>query len=308
MYNDTENAHRKALLFLAARLFEPLSKLFLRHSITVPTLEKVLRGSSIRVAANDPVFAVNRNDDKYRQTYSHAAVVTGLNRTQVSRVLQADTDLISTSRKTVNRLNSILKGWCNDPGYQTDDGKPVDLRLRGPRPSLHQLCMKYGRDTPTRPIADILIKNGNAEWIGESDDMSRGKTLRYRHSVVTAPSSSIEDIMILTQIGSDFAHSFEQAFDSNVEPTPRFREAYFDDIAVEHVAEALQFLNGEVQEFTSRCGNGLKRFRAFPDQTGVRLGVGAYTFQGAPLLLEEDGRTPHFTQSSWTTLDIEEKP
>ncbi|HEX7046950.1 MAG TPA: DUF6502 family protein [Gammaproteobacteria bacterium] len=286
---DEELERRDSLLALVEMLYAQQGKLFLRHNLLVPELERMLRWSCIQAALTEPEFAMEVAG-KRKQKPSHAAVRTGLSLSEVKRAADNRKPRPAAAEiDNLHRMIHIMFAWRNEPRYQGADGKPIDLPVRGSTPSLHQLCQKYARGVPTRPIADALVKNGNAAWIGESEGARRNKKLRFLHQVVTAAFNTVEDIALLTQIGSDFMHSFQQTFDPAVQPRPRFREGFFNDIDINKIDEAQKYLHDEIQAFNARCLEGLKKYRAASGDAGIRLGVGAYSYREAPFLL---GITP----------------
>ncbi|MBW3568001.1 MAG: hypothetical protein KY410_08620 [Proteobacteria bacterium] len=188
----------------------------------------------------------------------------------------------------LHRLIRVLTAWRTDPGYQDESGKPIDLPLRGAAPSLHQLCLIHGRNAPTRVIADAIVESGNAEWIGESDSRKIDKRLRYLHPVVTADEDSEEDIAILIQVMSDFMYSIQATLNPEIKPRPRFREGYFNDIDATKVDEVLMLVYEKMQIFGVECTELLKQYCAEEGKPVVRLGVGTYSFLGAPLFIGKD--------------------
>lgn len=284
--NEKERRLRECLLFLFEVIFMHLAKLALRHNLLVTELEKLMRWCFVQVAMNDPEFAIEVAG-QIKQKPPHAAVRTGLTIPEITRTLERPKiPSIDPEGGSLHRLISIVTAWRTDPRYLDDNGNPIDLYVRGSTPSLHQLCRVYARGVPTRPIADALVKNGNAEWIGESEGFSAGKKLRYLHPVVTGEFATEEDIAVLTQTANDFGHSLQQTFDPTVNPRPRFREGYFNDIRLSKRDEAIAFVYGELHKFGIACTEGLKKFRSEPGEACVRIGVGAYSFCGAPLLLK----------------------
>lgn len=292
MKDEIESEPRRQFLVLLEKVADQLVRLFMRHNILVPEMEKMIRRRGVRVAVEDPDFAIDGREEKYQQTYSRAAVVTGLTRQEVSQIAAREVVDAPLDGGELNRLFRILTAWRADDGYQDVEGNPVDLSLRGRPPSLHQLCHKYGRNTPTRAIADALVRNGNVEWIGGSDERAQDKRLRYIHPVVTAEVASSLGMAIMTQHCSDFMHSLGVLLDPDNRVTPRFRQGYFNDIDADLADDAQAFLHEEIQKFTIRCTEGLKQFRALPGKPKVRIGTGAYSFRGAPLFLKIDPDEP----------------
>ena len=290
---NRESERRRRMMYLWQVMSNQLCRIFMRHNILVPELEKILRWQSSQVALNEPEFAVRREGGEYVHTHSHAAVVTGLTRQEMSRVMEnGDALPVPLDGGDLHRLFRILTAWRTDPDYLDEDGKPVDLPLNGSVRSFHALCRNFRRDTPTRPLADALVRNGNAEWVESGDPDERGKTLRYLHPVVTAEITSEMGMAIITQLCSDYLHSLQVLLNPDEPQVPRFRQGYFNDIDVDRADEAQALILEEIQRFTTRCAEILKPYRAEPGKKTVRLGAGSYSFRGAPLFLDDEPEKP----------------
>lgn len=282
--DDREYEVRARLLTLFENIFMHLSRLALRHSLLTPELERLFRWCSIQVALNDPEFAIEVAG-QVKQKPPHAAVRTGLTIPEINRTLRNHrTPPVDPRGDHLHRLIRIVTAWRTEPRYQDSGGLPIDLPVRGNTPSLHQLCRKYARGVPTRPVADSLVKYGNAEWVGESEGTSTGSKLRFLKAVVTADFDAAHNVEIFTQIGSDFMDSFQKILNPAHCPRPRFRETYFNDIDIEQANEAMDGLHIAIQDFNQSCTDILKRYRAAPGKAVIRVGVGSYSFQAAPLV------------------------
>lgn len=278
---------RSRMLRLWQVLSDQLSKLFIRHNILVPEMEKIYRRRAAFTALTDPEFALK--DGGQGQTNSHAAVLTGLTRQEMSHVLECNGDFpLPMDGGDLHRLIRILTAWRTDPAYLNADGTPADIPLNGHGATFHVLCKRFGRDTPTRPIADVLVNNGNAEWIGGNG--RRGKMLRFVNAIVTPKVMQDDGVVLAAQYGSDFLYSLQQCFSTN-HPLPRFRQAYFTDVDPDRVDEARNALFTEMEIANQRFIECLKKFRAVDGKAGVRLGAGSYSFQDAPMLIDaaDDG-------------------
>lgn len=277
---------RGSLLKLAEHVFRPLNRMFLRHNILIPELQRILRWSGARVAICEPEFAVDGRS-AYTQTVSHAAVITGMTRGEINKALLQNAVPVTPDGDRVHRLIRILAAWKTEPGYQDAYGEPLPLAVRGAAPSVEDLCSRHGRDTPARAVADILVKNGNAEWDNADGPRKNGGRLRFVSSVARADNFSMEDALVLTQIAADFAHSLQESFDPGVEPQPRLVELYFNDIDADREREAFDYLRREVDAFIETCQRGLKKFRTRDDGKGIRMGVALNTFRRAPWVLDD---------------------
>lgn len=283
----SETSKRALILRLAERVLYPLVVICMRNGVLAPELVKIVEWAAARAALHEPEFAVPGRTDKHAQSAAHAAVISGLQRARIKRIGAQEKPPVAADSGELNRVLRILTAWRTEPRYQDENGKPLDIRLNGSHPSLHQLRVKYGNDTTTRAIADALVTYGCAEWIDDYDVNAREKRLRFVQPVITADFNTVTDIEILTQAISDVMHTYQQAFDPRVQPQPRLREGYFNDISIQKLDKAIEFVYGKIQNVIIECVEELETFRAAPGEPGVRFGVGAYSFCDAPLLFGE---------------------
>lgn len=283
-----ELALRRQLLRLWEKMTDQITPLFLRHHVLLPELEQILRWRATHAALNNPEFAAHPNAQDNQQTFSNAAVVTGLSRQEMARASEAHPDHspVPLDGGSLHRVIRILTAWRTDPGYQDENGNPIELPLQGATPAFHRLCRKYGRDTPTKPIAEALVRNGNAEWVGNSEEKRMGKRLRYLHPVVVGEAWSQRETHILMQVTSDFLHSLQRMFDPTQSSRPRFREGYYNDVSLRKADDAIEELHAEIQKFSVKCTEILDKYRATSNEPCVRIGVGAYSFKKAPVIID----------------------
>lgn len=283
----SERPLRKKVLWLLSNLTRALMKISLRYQVLVPEVEKLLRWQAALLVINDPEFAV-AGPENNQTTASHAAVATGLTRQTIAQLQTEQAPVSGEEGRHLHRLIRIVQAWSSEPEYQKD-GKPVDLPLTGPAPSLHALNRRYGRSVPDRAIADWLVSNGNAEWREPPGEKATGNVLLWRHSVLRPVPFSSQDVMILGQHGYDFLHTLQESLDPKIDDQPRLRQIYFTDIPRERMEEAHTALKQVVQDAMAHYKRVLSEFRE-PDCTDpVRVGVGVYTFKGAELLEADDG-------------------
>ncbi|MFK8012846.1 MAG: DUF6502 family protein [Marinicellaceae bacterium] len=139
----------KMLSYLAYRLFKPIVTIFLRNLIPYKTAAKWLKQAYVDVAQNNKEFAV----DGKKHTKSRIAVITGLTRVDVDKVLKMDS-LVNASEQNWNRATKVISGWISDSDY-LEMNEPKELPLVGDI-SFESLVKKYSGGITARAVLDEL--------------------------------------------------------------------------------------------------------------------------------------------------------
>lgn len=276
---------RKRIIWLLLKLNNQLLKMAFRHQVLVPELENLIRWQGVRLALDDDEF-VTLSRLSGESSAAHAAVLTGLSRREIGDIQVQDQPDIELDGGNLHRLIRIVTAWSTQPDYLDANGQPIDLPLSGKPPSLHALNREYGRNVPDAAIADWLVRNGNAEWVEPEKRSNEKKTLRWQSPVINSKHFTEDDILIIGQIGVDFLHSFQKTTDTTVAEQPCMRETYFCDIPASRISELHTELKAAITESGNRYREVLKKYRDPEAGDGIRIGVGTYSFIGAPLLSE----------------------
>ncbi len=97
------NKFDKMLSYMAFRLFKPIATILLRNSIPYKTAAKWMKQAYVDVAQNNPEFAVEGK----KHTKSRIAVITGLTRVDVDKVLKMD-KLVNASEQNWDRATKSI--------------------------------------------------------------------------------------------------------------------------------------------------------------------------------------------------------
>jgi hypothetical protein len=173
-----------------------------------------------------------------RVNQSRVAVLTGLTRAEVRRVLSGST--VASSRKQPRTMR-VLEGWQSDRRYQDKKGRPLSLRLSGARMSFESLVKKYAGDVPhhavlaeLRRLKVIREPNQHVELRG-SGAYSSAALLKALSSLLPLISDSFNSPSVSTpQVPLTIRHLTLKALDTR-------------DLLVMHeraVTGATAFLNG----------------------------------------------------------------
>lgn len=148
----------RLLSYMAFRIFKPLVVLFLRNSVPYQTASDWLKRIYVDTAFENKEFRIN---PEKKQTKTRVAVLTGLSRVEIDRVLKIEKPLEVTVQKW-NRATKVLSGWSNDSNYVNHNGQPKDLPIYGKR-SFSSLVDDYSGGATMRSVLDELVHVGSVE-------------------------------------------------------------------------------------------------------------------------------------------------
>jgi Family of unknown function (DUF6502) len=124
---------------------------------------------------------------------SRIALLTGVHRNEVKRILGAPPGIDPSREVRRHRGNRILSAWFSDPDYTSPDGEPKELDVQSERKrsvSFWSLVDKYAPGVWPRLILDELKRVGAVEEIGEE----RLKVKMQSYGVTGFEIESIEDL------------------------------------------------------------------------------------------------------------------
>jgi hypothetical protein len=151
----------KAILVSALlRILRQITRVLLRNGIAYPEFEEYARRAFAQVAWED--FRV----DGRKPSVSRVAVVSGLNRKEVKRLLETPPDAAMGEEQRYNRAARVVTGWLRDTEYRGIDGQPRALSLDDPDRGFPALVRRYSGDMPTRAVLDELVRVGTVRVDG----------------------------------------------------------------------------------------------------------------------------------------------
>ncbi len=159
MSPGTKEGLQEALLAAAARLLKPLVRILVRYGIPYRVFADVAKRAYVEVARGE--FTI----DGRKQTLSRVAVLTGLSRKEVRRVLSLPQADDSAAVARYNRAARVISGWARDPAFRDRAGRPAALPFEDPQGQrdFHALVRRYSGDMPARAVLDELERVGAVE-------------------------------------------------------------------------------------------------------------------------------------------------
>jgi hypothetical protein len=133
------------------RVVDPLIDLMFDAGITVREFSRLVRERAVRSAA------ARIANESGRSSKSRIAIVTGLPRAEVARILNAD-DAFLSKRPDQHPARRVLAAWYDKQRFLGANGDPAVLPIFGKRKSFEQLVAGHSGGIPVRAMLDQLTE------------------------------------------------------------------------------------------------------------------------------------------------------
>lgn len=266
-----QSNHRQALSVATLHLLRPLVRIFLRNNVSHRTFAELAKRIYVEVANTEFGIAGKK------QTVSRIAILSGLTRKDVQRLLRPQTDSHSIADEEYHRASRVVTGWIRDPHFGDGKGHPRPLRMEGKGASFNQLGKHYSGDISVRALLDELLRVGVVKQLkdGRICLLSRG---------YVPQEGSVEQLQILGTDSADLISTID--YNVYLKPTkPRFqRKIMYDNVPVEAAKKFHTLAAVKGQKLLEKLDRWLShRDRdTNPASKGigrVRVGLGMYRFE-----------------------------
>ncbi len=149
---------KEAVITAFRRVMTPLVRILLRHGISFGEFAEIVKCVYVDIAQREFTLPAGR------QSQSRIAIITGLTRKEVARLVDVLGSDSLASASNLNRVGRVLSGWHQDPDFTGPYGIPHELAFDAPynRRSFVELVRRYSGDMPPRAMLDELIRVGAA--------------------------------------------------------------------------------------------------------------------------------------------------
>lgn len=140
-------------------LLGPLIRILLRQGISYAEFSEIAKAVYVEVALKDFKVAGRK------ATRTRVAVITGLTRKEVKRVIDEAVKDQYEPKSKFSRLGRVLVGWHTDTDFTGPYGLPLELQYEtnSPgEPTFAELVKRHSGDMSPRSILDELIRVGAA--------------------------------------------------------------------------------------------------------------------------------------------------
>lgn len=166
-----EKSARGVLHTAVARILRPLVRILLKNGISYRTFADIARSQFVEIAQKE--FGIEGR----KQSVSRVAVITGLTRKEVTRLLKFSVPSDREKSDRYNRSTRAISGWRRDRDFFNSMGRPDILAVSGPGKTFQQLVARYSGDIPYRAVLDELLRAG----IVECPDENRVKLIKQAY-------------------------------------------------------------------------------------------------------------------------------
>lgn len=263
---------QKTLNQAVRNILTALVRTLLRNGMAYGEFDQIARKVFADVAFRD--FAPSGK----KQTVSNVAILTGLNRKEVKRMLEIDENQSETGERQYNRSIRVIGGWINDPDYLRVDGVPRDLAHDGDV-SFSSLVRKYSGDMPVAAMQNALTKSAN---ICMTDD-NHVRLLSHAYLPANDP---IEHITILGVDAGQLIDTIDHNIIADAGDLRFQRKASSHQVSVDTIPAVKRFLARKGQAFLEEIDHYLTEHES-EDGENTELSIGVFYHQ-SPMDEQDD--------------------
>jgi len=265
----------QALAAALARILHSVFRIVLRNNMSFKAFLDIAKRTYVEVAANE--FHIPGK----KQSVSRIALLSGLTRKDVQRLLEAPAANDSDAGERYNRAARVVAGWVRDKDFSDATGNPKALSLQESespnQASFADLVRRFSGDIPFRAVLDELLRVGVVEKLGDG-------TVQLKTRAYVPESSDADKLNILGADVSDLVGTIDHNLQHG-SANPFFqRKVMYDNVPVEALEEFRRLSNAQAQTLLERLDKWLSQHdrdtRPGTSGTGrVRTGIGIYYFE-----------------------------
>ncbi len=265
----SQDPFKETAIAALRRVVDPLVDLMFDTGITVQEFSRLVKDLAVRSAAARIAREGGRNSN------SRVAIITGLCRAEVARILEANEPRL-TSRGGQHPVRRVLAAWHDTQRFLAANGDPAVLAIFGRRKSFEQLVAAHSGGMPVRAMLDQLTQIGAAEILS-------GQRVRVKSRVPIFKGMTCSAIANFGERAGDLLGTLKHNLQT--ESTPLFEgTAFVGDVDIGAVPlvrrqladQGSAFIDGATSLF-SRSRSKLRRPKKKTPQ--CRVGVTIYYFE-----------------------------
>jgi hypothetical protein len=275
-----------SLLEALRTLLQPLAALSVARGMPFATVEEMMKTSFVEAARTA------HSNMAGQRMVSRISTVTGLNRREVSRLMQTES---SAAPPRVSPATQVFTRWVAEPSLKTAKGEPMPLPRQGPAPSFEELARSVTRDVHPRSLLDELCRLGLARVDGETVHV-------VRESFVPRGDSD----RMLGFLGSNVGDHLRAAVSNVLSDSPKNLEqaVFADELSQTSLDDLQQVVRAQWQALLTATVPVLHRLidadRAAKRVQDQRVRIGLYVFSDAMSepTVASDSKAPTPTRKS----------
>jgi Family of unknown function (DUF6502) len=266
----TQDPFKETAITALRRVIDPLVDLMFDTGITVQEFSRLLREVAVRSAA----ARISRESG--RNSNSRVAIVTGLARAEVARILEANEPSFS-SRGGQHPARRVLAAWHDNQRFLATNGDPAVLPIFGRRKSFEQLVAAHSGGIPVRAMLDQLTQISAVEILS-------GQRVKVKSRVPIFRGMTCSAIANMGERAGDLLGTLKHNL--RTASTPLFEgTAFISDVDIGVVPLVRRQIAEQGSAFIDGATSLFSRSRRKPRRSSVketspcRVGVTVYYFE-----------------------------
>ena len=262
--SDIKQTLHNAVRNILTALFRTL----LRNGIAYGEFDQIARKCFIDVAYKE--FGLTGK----KQTVSNVAILTGLNRKEVKRMLEIDEDQPDIAKRQYNRSIRVIGGWVNDPDYLRADGLPKDLTYEGEK-SFTALVRKFSGDIPVAAMQKALTKSRNICLVENNQ-------VRLLSHAYLPSNDPVEHINILGIDAAQLIDTINHNITADDQDLRFQRKASNHQVSKDAIPAVKRFLARKGQSFLEEVDHYLTEHESEESENSAELSIGVFYHESMP--------------------------
>jgi len=275
--SSTKSATGTALAAALQRVLRPLFRVVLRNHMSFKAFIDIAKRAYVEVAASE--FRIPGK----KQSVSRVALLSGLTRKEVQRLLEARdaANSVGEAGERYNRAARVVAGWVRDSDFSDAAGNPKVLPLQEGNShtaaNFAELARRFSGDIPFRAVLDELKRVGVVEQLEDG-------SIRLKVRAYIPESGDADKLNILGTDVADLVTTIDHNLkNSGTEPFFQ-RKVMYDNVPVEALQEFRRLSRTQAQALLEKLDKWLSQHDrdANPGTTGtgqMRTGIGIYYFE-----------------------------
>ncbi len=254
-------------------LLGPLIRILLRQGISYAEFSEIAKAVYVEVALKDFKVAGRK------ATRTRVAVITGLTRKEVKRVIDEAVKDRYEPKSKFSRLGRVLVGWHTDTDFTGPYGLPLELQYETNNPgelTFAELVKRHSGDMSPRSILDELVRVGAVR----ETDAGWYRVLRREYITDAQGRDTFERTGFIVR---NFVNTVDFNMTKSAPGKGRFERHVFpaDGLRAEDMPQFDAFLRERCQTLLEELDNWLAKLPIPDAKKGDRVihtGVGVYHY------------------------------
>jgi len=261
----------QALAAAVERVLRPMFRILLRNHMSFKAFLDIAKHTYVEVAADE--FGIPGR----KQSVSRVALLSGLTRKEVQRLLDAPAADDAEAGERYNRAARVVAGWVRDKDFSDAQGSPKVLSLQDGSASFAELVRRFSGDIPFRAVLDELLRVGVVE-------MHDDKSVRLKTRAYVPESGDADKLNILGTDVSDLVSTIDHNLQHGASDPFFQRKVMYDNVPIEAVEEFRRLTGAQAQALLEQLDKWLSQHDrdTHPGTAGtgqMRTGIGIYYFE-----------------------------